>query len=84
MQVGSFIPFILAAEGGGFKVNKSRIIEAIIIAAICGIGAGYIATERISVQVENLKAQLSAVSLKIDCLDNRLWQHQTQTEGKEK
>lgn len=85
MQVSSFIPFVLMADSGShLKLNKVRIIEAIIIACLGGLAAGYIATREMAVEMNHLKAQISRVSEQINCLDNRLWQHQTQTEGKDK
>lgn len=76
-QMINYLPFfMLATDGKGIKINMTRVIEAVIIAGIAGIGAGIIATKELKIEVANLKAQISTISTKIDCLDNRLWQHQ--------
>ena len=76
MQLGSVLPFMLmSVETGKVKLNTTRIVEAIIIAAIGGLLAGFIATKELKIEIFNIKAQLSALGNKVDCLDNRLWEH---------
>lgn len=79
MQISGFLPFILAIEGKS-KINTTRIVEAIIIAAIGGLVAGFITTKELKVEVSNIKCNIQQLSDKIGNLDNRLWSHQTATE----
>ena len=52
-----FIPFILVTENG-IKLNKVRVVEAILIAVITASVTTYITTERLRVQVEDLKHRI--------------------------
>lgn len=64
-----WLPFTLLGTSGETKVNKARIVEALIIALVGGIVAGYIAVVRMDVKLEYLEKAI--VEIKADVKDIR-------------
>lgn len=68
-----FIPFLLTvpkSNGGSGqpKLNVTRIIEAVVIAAVGGLMAGYVSMAKMEVKVDQIQADLKGIESRM-CSD---------------
>jgi uncharacterized membrane-anchored protein YhcB (DUF1043 family) len=56
-------------------IRYQRVFEAVVISVISGIFAGYIAVQRMEVQLENLQKQTEYIQKQVDDLEMNLYQH---------
>lgn len=61
----SFIPFIMSVNGE-YKINMTRIIEAVIISVLGGAVAGYITMVKMEVKMADLKEDVRRLEAKVD------------------
>ena len=59
-DIFSHIPFFLMVDGKN-RINATRIIEALIIAIIGGIFAGYVAVAKLEVSVQKLEVKVDKI-----------------------
>ena len=55
------LPFFLLSTDGHVKINKSRIIEAVIIAVIGGLVAGYVSVKQLEVKMDILQKKVDTI-----------------------
>lgn len=75
-HITHFLPFMmLGVMEGKLKVNWTRIVEAIIFAAVGGLLSGYIAVQQMKVEIGGMKENMAKIEHKVDVMDERIYQH---------
>lgn len=60
-QIIGSLPFFLLTTEGHIKINKSRIIEAVIIAILGGLVAGYVSVKQLEVKMDILQKKVDKI-----------------------
>lgn len=66
------IPFTLGTLAPHMKVNKTRIVEALIIGAITGLITSYMTLVKMEVMIEHLKEADTRIEAKVDRLTDKV------------
>ena len=65
-------PFIAAAHGGGPQLNITRILEAVIIAAVLAFGGYMLLIPEIKTQFGYMQRDMNKISSKVDAIEKDL------------
>jgi len=63
------MPFIMLTSEG-IKINKSRIVEGLMIAAIAGVVSAYITVQKLDIKLQTLEWRLCSVEKVIEQVNN--------------
>lgn len=66
------MPFMVAASGGGEKLNITRVLEAVIIAVIVGAGAWFMLIPEMKTEFKYITRDVQSLKHEVKELDDKV------------